>query len=153
MAIAAVNSCKIYRCGADLKIIGEEGDTQGVRYLYAFLTREITSLGRPYGGNGRTWTNNWRHGVVDTLRARLKEAREAAVTTAYSEASTGTALIVVDNALAVIKERERHVERIERQLGLVQGSGRHYRSDHSARDQGRLDGRRININTTKRIGA
>jgi hypothetical protein len=152
MAIAAVNSCQVYRSGSDLKIIGEEGDTQSVRCLYAFLIREITSLGRNYSGNGRTWTNNWRHGVVDTLRARLKEAHGAAVATAYTEASTGTALVMVDTALAVIKERERHVERIGREMGLVRCSGSRHRSERSARDQGRRDGGRININgNTKRL--
>ena len=148
MAIAAVNSCKIYRSSSDLKIIGEEGDVQSVRYLYAFLTREITSLGRNYSGNGRTWTNNWRHGVVDTLRARLKTAHEEAIKTAYeeAEASTGTSLVVVDNALAVIKERERHVDRIGRDLGLVSRGGSRARGNRDARNQGRIDGGSININ-------
>ena len=148
MAISTVNSCKVYKSGADLKIIGEESDVQSVRYLFAFLTREISSLSRQYSGNGRTWTNNWRLGCVDSLRERLKLAKAAAVKAAYDEAQagTGTALVVVDSALAVIKEREKQVDRIGVDLGLRARSGGRSRGNREARDQGRRDGHSININ-------
>lgn len=154
MAIAAVNACHVYRDLGELKIIGEQRDAQSVRYLYAYLVREIDTLAKRYGGNGRTWLNNWRHGVVDTLRKRLREARDEAIQEQYADAGTGTSLIVVDNALAVVKQRQVEVERIARQLGLRPGSRSGSRFNHSARNQGRSDGHGISLGTGNgQIGA
>jgi len=146
MAIAAVNSCKIYRNGPHLKIIGEQRDAQSVRYMYAFLTREITKLSMKYAGNGRTWTNNWRHGVVDTLRMRLREAQKKAMEELYQEHhSTGTSLMVLDNAVAVVERRKAAVEVIGQKLGLRSRGGSKFWGDSGARAQGRQDGKRINL--------
>jgi hypothetical protein len=89
--------------------------------------------------------NNWRHGVVSGIRQSLKEAREAARNEYASE--TGTALIVVDNALATVDQRSREVAVwAKRKFGLRNLAPSPARTDHGARETGRRDGRTINVN-------
>lgn len=154
MAIAEPNNCMVYQNGDSFFIIGEELDAETVRYLYKFIRDQIILLSLQLGGYSRGWKNSWRAGLVDTIRVRLREAKEEALKQVYEEAQTGgTALVVVDNALAKIESRKIEVDAIGKRLGL-RSKKSYQNSNMDARSQGRADGHGIKIGGSgRRISA
>jgi hypothetical protein len=87
MELAKQNQCKIYSSGG-LCIIGRPSDATAVRYLFAWLTREIDRLAREHcAGYGRNYWNNFRIGAADTVARRLAEQAEATRTAVRREAT------------------------------------------------------------------
>ena len=128
-----------------LTIAGRASDVTTTRYLYNFVVREMERMVQDYRGNGRTWLNNWRLGVVDGIAVSLREARRAARSEYASE--TGTALIVVDQALVTLDAR--HTEVVawaQKKYNLRRGGGDAGRWDYGARATGKCDGKTINVN-------
>lgn len=142
--VSEANGCSVYWSGSCLKIIGTADNATAARYVYEFAAREIDRMAKRYAGNGRTWLNNWRLGAVDGVRDSLREAREAA--RQERAASTGTALVVVDRALAVIDHEAKRARAFmyANVKGMRRTGTTGARYDASARQTGQRDGRTIN---------
>lgn len=150
MAVATANGCHCYQSYGEggrkvLKILGGASDATTARYLYKWCRRQTDDMAKEYRGNGRTWLNNWRLGVVQEINYRLKQARKEAAAAAMSE---GHELVVVENALAKIEKRTAEVTAWgARNLGLRSSGRSSSRYDDDARQQGRRDGASINLNS------
>ncbi|RKZ72484.1 MAG: hypothetical protein DRQ48_00300 [Gammaproteobacteria bacterium] len=127
-----------------LKIIGRASSVMATRYMYDFCVREMERLAKQYRGNGRTWMNNWRHGAVSGIQRSIADAREAARQEYANE--TGTSLIVIDKALAVIDARlaetKNYMDRKYNMRSLAQANNGY---NSSARATGQRDGGGINL--------
>lgn len=148
--IGSANACKIYTQGSDLKIVGRPGDAETVRYMYGWLSREVERLATDAGnGMGRTWRNNFRLGVVDTIARKLREQREAFEKTVRAEAraeGNPMALMRVDRGLSRIVERKMEVSKWVKEnmsLRTITHSATNY--NHNARQAGRKAGESINV--------
>ena len=152
--VAAANGCKPYRTGKTLHLIGRPSDADSVRYMYAFLRRQVDEISDRDGrGMGITWRNNFRTGMVETIGRRLQaaqrqvfdEARAAAVQTDDTRA-TSTALVRVNTAIARVEQRKASVDtwaKSNMKLRTVSSSGGRY--DPSARAMGREAGNRVDL--------
>jgi hypothetical protein len=146
--IAKMNSCRVYWSGASLALVGRPSDADTVRYLYGYLAYEVERLAATQAGMGRTWRNNFRLGVVDTIAEKLKAQHTRFVETARLE--TGTALVRVDRALAKIEQRGSSVDAwLKANLKLRGGEKRGARGDQSARAAGRQAGKSISIGAAR----
>lgn len=153
-SLARANACRILIYGSRaIGLVGRPSDADAVRHLYAFLTRELEQLTTEHGRRmGRTWRNNFRLGVVDTIQRKLADEREAFRHEAReSAAGSSVALLRIDNALARVAARGTEVDNwITENMQL--GKGRAYspsRYDANARLQGRRAGERISINRSR----
>jgi len=152
--IARANACRIYLVGGKIALVGRPSDAETVRYLFAYLTREVERLCERDGkGCGRTWRNNYRLGVVDTIMLKLRQQREqfAAEQRKLAAADTNTqALVRVNQALVMVEKRSADTaEWVKKNLKLYAGSGSGSRYDGSARQAGRKAGQSISINRSK----
>jgi hypothetical protein len=164
VALARENQCKVYSGQhaygkRNVSLIGRATDVSTVRYLYAYLIREINRLSdRDCAGCGRTYYNNFRLGAVQEISDRLQQQRKATREKMRVEASLNAdnsrALIVLDSALAKLDKRRDDVELwTKTHLSLRCGSGSRITFNGSARDAGRRAGREINLNRGKGITA
>lgn len=156
MAIARVNQCQVYSQGGAIKIVGRASDAEAVRYLYAFVVREVDRLTlRDAKGNGRTWANNFRIGCVETVARALNDQRDATVNAVKKEAevSGGSAIVLVQNSLARIEKRTEETEAwVKSNLKLRSRSVR-FSQDAGAREAGRKAGREISLGAKHGLGA
>lgn len=145
--IGGANACKIYSSGSNLMIIGRPSDAETVRYLYGWLSREVERLATEQGsGKGRTWRNNFRLGVVDTIARKVTAQHEAFQKAVRAEADTSQALVRVNQGLTRIVERKLEVVRWAKEnVKLYARSASAGRYDSSARSAGRKAGESINI--------
>jgi hypothetical protein len=147
------NGCAGYVSGGDIHIIGRPMDADAVRYLYAYLKREVEQLvTRNARGCGRTYVNNYRLGVVDTIAKKVNSEREAFRQKIREEASRtgGTALVRVNTALTRIDQK--HAEAVswtERNMNLRSSGRSSSRLDFNARAAGQRDGQSIAVNTSR----
>jgi hypothetical protein len=149
MEVAKANQCKVYG-GRGLFLIGRASDVTSVRYLYAWLTREIERLAaRDCAGNGRTYWNNYRLGAVETVVRRLKESQAETVRAVKAEAleSGGErALILVETSARALAERAVAVEQwAKANMNLVRGSGSRSTFHSGAREAGRRAGAEVRM--------
>jgi hypothetical protein len=148
VVLCDVNDCKAYKSGPRLCIIGRPGDVQTVRYMYGFITRQVELFAaRDCRGHSRTYWNNFRHGMVDTISRRLKEQRDATRNAVRAEASAqgSSAIVRIDRALARIEQTRREVEFAAERLKLRRGGSRSYRGDNTARSAGRAAGNNVRL--------
>lgn len=154
MTLARHNACKIWRKGPQLMIVGRPSDAEMVRYLYGWLGGEVERLAEVKGaGKGRTWRNNFRLGVIDTITRKLREHEESFTRTIRAEnKSNAQALIKLNQALSVVTERRMEVARWTREnMKLYAGSGGGESTyDATARRAGRRAGESINMARTGR---
>lgn len=156
--VSRLNGCRIYYSGSDIALVGRPSDAETVRYLYGYLAREVERLTTETGqGMGRTWRNNFRLGIVDTIAMKLYEQHRAFESTARAEARAagGTALVRVDKALANIDKRGESVAGwIKGNLKLYSsGGGSSARHNSSAREAGRKAGQLISIGGGKALAS
>ena len=154
--IARANACRVYWTGPRLQIVGAPSDTATVRYLYAYLTREIDRLADTKSG-GKAWVHAWRMGAVATVSQRLREARESVRREARAEAQAsggtgGAAIVRVDAALARVDKAESAVEAVMAAMKLRKGKPAAVRA-WGAYEQGRADGANIRIAAGAALGA
>lgn len=84
--IAKQNQCKLYSCRG-ICIIGRPSDATAVRYLFAWLSREIDRLANAHcAGYGRNYFNNFRIGAAETVARRLAEQKQSTLDTIRAEA-------------------------------------------------------------------
>lgn len=151
--LARANACRIYFFGPRIMLIGRASDAETVRYLYAWLVQEVDRLAEADGaGKGRTWRNNFRHGVVDGINAQLKRQRQTFAETMRHEASGNAhALVRVNQALARMNDRQCEVDAWMREhLNLAARRSSPINYDAAARDAGRQAGASIAIGKARR---
>lgn len=165
VTLCRVNQCKAYiteirtartqsKPQAELRIIGKASDAQTVRYVFTYLVREIERLCDEEielrGSMGKTWCNNFKLGAVDTINMRLIEADAKARAEMRKEAaaptSTGTALVLVNTAIAKVDATREAVQLYGKQkLHLITAKASEGRYDASARAVGRKAGERVDL--------
>lgn len=115
VGIANLNGCKALR-GVSLHgmvqitLVGRASDVEVVRYLYAFLEREIDRLAkeylkseqRPYG-SGMLIGESYRLGCVNRVVDRLQD-QKASVVSEARESGQQAALVLVDAREAAVEE-------------------------------------------------
>ena len=143
--VARANACRVYWTGPRLQIVGAPSDVATVRYLYAYLVREIDRLAGTKSG-GKAWLHGWRMGAVSTVSQRLAAARDEARREARAEAQTGggTAIVRVNAALARAEKAESAVEAALAAMKLRKAKAAPLRSV-SAYYQGQRDGHSIRL--------
>lgn len=158
MVLAKANQCQVYQTHIgdglkNLSIIGRASDVETVRYLYAFVQKEIEQLVEQHGrGCGQTWRNNFRIGCVEAIADTLKKERAALANTMRAEARvvSANALVRIDRGLAKLEEREHDVQCwVKQNLKLRAGSGSASRHNESARQAGRKAGASIRLSSAK----
>jgi len=153
--IARANACRVYWTGPRLQIVGAPSDVATVRYMYAYLVREIDRLAETKSG-GKAWLHAWRMGAVATVSQRLREAREEARREARAEAQAsgagGAAIVRVNAGIARIERAESAVEAVMAAMKMRKGSTTKVRS-WGAYEQGRADGATIRIAAGAALGA
>ena len=159
--VAEANGCCVYaspvryypslEMRTRFHLVGRPSDIEKVRYLYGYLVQETERLCRRQGkGRGRTWYNQFRLGVVDTIAQRLAEGRQELVAQLRRE----TQEQAKENPLALVR-LEKAIAKVESKLADTQSwmaehldlrneqRGGSVRSDPSARMQGRIAGDEI----------
>lgn len=148
MTIAAANACKVWRSGPRLMLIGRPSDAETVRYLFGWLSREVEQLATRFGqGQGRTWRNNFRLGVVETIASKLEDQHKVFEQTVRAEARDNSqALVRVNQGLAKVEARKASVEVWQKtHVKLRKGSPTKIRFNSGAREAGRKAGESINV--------
>ena len=165
MAICAANGCGVYRQSGDLVTFGRPSDAAKVRYLFAYVSREIERLCEQEsalrGSPGKTWHNSFKNGAVAEISRRISEAASAARAAMRREADasdtlgTGAAIVLVDSALAKLDKRTLAVASYGKlKLKLRKGSSSHSRTDFGAREAGKRAAATINLdNAAGALGA
>jgi Protein of unknown function (DUF2786) len=140
--------------GATLCIIGRPSDIASVRYMYTWLTVEISRLASLNAGNGRAWINSFRlgavSGVIEAMRAEkakvMADARaEAGVHTGNGEGAIVAANPNASAALVLIDNRAAEALKVRDALHGKMGKGRSSRgpSDGGGYHEGRTAGARL----------
>jgi hypothetical protein len=147
-----VNGCYVYwqhvwdadqaRYNYKLRVCGTEHDRQLAIALFELLQEQVNRFTRKEcKGLGRTYANNFRHGMVGRLRDRLAEALQQAEQEAKSEVS-GSALVLVKTAIVARRESSSLAKGwVKDSLGVKLRSRRtHSRHDSDARSHGYREG-------------
>ena len=148
-SLAARNQSKVYSHGGALCLIGRASDVSAVRYMYGYLTREVDRLTkRDCAGCGRTYANNYRLGVVDTIARRLaaqeRETEEQMQREAQAESSERALAIV--SAITIRRNQIQAVEEYAKtNMNLRSARASSFRSDYSARAAGQKAGQEIGL--------
>jgi hypothetical protein len=146
--LARANQSQIYLLrvynGSRIQIVGRPSDAETIRYLYQYLVNEIERLTKVHAkGNGKTWANNFRLGIVEEIGSRLREQREATVEQIKIESPS--AIVRVDQSLARLEAQSAQVkEWMKENLKLRQTYARSS-FDSSAREAGRRAGQSIQL--------
>ncbi|NDD31669.1 MAG: DUF2786 domain-containing protein [Proteobacteria bacterium] len=146
--IARANGCRIYLSGARTQIVGRPSDADTIRYLFAYLTKEVDRLcDREGKGCGTTWRNNFRLGVVDTIAEKLQEARRVVHAQAREEVRNNPlALMRVNTAIEKIAAKSVGVDLwMKAHMNLRSGRASSSSYDGAARAAGQAAGREINV--------
>jgi hypothetical protein len=140
-----------------IAVIGRKSDVEAARYVYQYALRECDRLVSELpSGQGKTWRNNFRLGLVDAIRDSLHDAKEQLKSELREHAADDPvdpkrALTIVNSAL---KRREDVVEDArdygKRILHLrSRGSGVGGAHDYSARMAGHDAGSGISMTKAK----
>lgn len=156
--IAVHNGCRVWVSGGVFHLVGRPRDADTTRYMYALVAGETERLVKREGqGCGRTWKNNYRLGVVDTIVRRLAASRRQFEEEQRQAAgSTSTALVRINSALMVTNRKgaeaddfmfssNMKVKLSRRKAPLSQG-----RQINEARQAGRAAGEKINLDNNAR---
>lgn len=154
LGLCSANGCKLYSAAGrgGTHLVGRPSDADRVRYLFAFLVREIDRLTERDGkGCGKVWRNNFRLGAAETVIKSVRESLGIAADRAR-EAVVGdsTALVRVEQAIEKVQKKAASVEAwAKANMKLRAKSGPSSTYDHSAREQGRRAGAEIRINSAR----
>jgi Protein of unknown function (DUF2786) len=151
--VARANSCRVFLVDSNIMLVGRPSDVDGVRYLFAWLVREVERLAQDAGaGKGRTWRNNFRLGAVEAIRVQLQQQHTTFAETLRREADGNPqALARVNQALVHLDERRTAVDawvRAHMRIGAAPRYAANY--DGAARDAGRRAGASIAIGKARR---
>ena len=133
-------------------IVGRPSDVEKVRYLYGYLVHETDRLCQRQGkGCGRTWRNQFRLGVVDTIEQRFAKGHQDLMVQMRKEVqgqsqNNPLALVRLEKAIARVEKKLVDTQAwMAEHLRLRSAQGHQIRLDPSARTQGRIAGSEINL--------
>lgn len=150
MILATPNGCFIYTQragkGKQVCVVGKPSQIARVRYLLEFCMAETDRLAaKEAQGNGLTYANNFRLGCVDAIALAIAEERKAVRNAMQAEATSSSALVVVQNAIALVDDEARRARDFAAQafggFRKSKSSGSTY--DGRAREHGRQSGKNI----------
>ncbi len=148
--LAKANRCEVIKLRAGIQIIGRASDSNAARYLFAYCVRETNRLAAYFKGNGKTWLNNYRLGVVDTIDRKLTEESAALRQEMRANAVDPAAM-----ERGIVKVDERAVA-VQKYMKVKYPKLRQVHSSHvvhqNARDVGRRDGEKISMGGGKGLG-
>lgn len=135
-----------------IRIVGRPSDVETVRYLYQYLVNEVERLTKVHAkGNGKTWANNFRYGVVDEIRDRLEAQRNETAQKmkkeieAFGAPDAQVAIVRVNQGLIKLEKQGEDVQTwMDENLDLKKTYARS-RSDFGAREAGRQAGKSIQL--------
>lgn len=91
-----------------LEVVGRPDDVGSVRYLFAYLTKEISRLADVLGkGKGKVWRNSFKRGATQAVANQLREMRRTTLDELRRQAVGSQALMKLKGALARRDEEER----------------------------------------------
>jgi hypothetical protein len=108
--LCEINACKMYisttvvnnKKQISYRIVGTSSDVMVVRYFFNSIVEQIEMLSanalRSGLGQGKTFTNNFKHGAQQTVIERLQKMHEE-VRAEYAQ----TAIVLVDNKIAEVE--------------------------------------------------
>ncbi|MCP4244714.1 MAG: DUF2786 domain-containing protein [bacterium] len=146
---AQVNGCDMYwnwtQYGYEIRIVGPETDRDMTEALYHLLHAQVNRFAKQALGD-RTFKNNFRLGMVSRLGQRLKQGLREAEDQARA-ACTGSALVVVGNAIQKRQDQRREVRVwLESQVGkLAVGKASKAAYDARGYDEGQSAGNRATL--------
>lgn len=155
LCLGKQNRCRGYRSHlGGIGIVGRPTDVNALRLLFTWLCREVDRLAkRDCVGNGRTYSNNFRVGVVDTIDERLTAQHAETVEEVRTEAAHSAnpfALIRVNSAIAKLEAQNVAVgEWVVAHLSLGKGRTRRIVTDYTARAAGREAGYSVQLAVPK----
>lgn len=144
-------------------ILGAAADRATTVYLFHYLRRQVDEIATKAlvtriddGTPGKTWGNNFRTGMVDTLRQRLEAMHQQVLLQAPASAyATGDehAIVRVSEALTVLKTLD---EKVRDAALALRGKGQRHSFGNAAyssnaREEGRRAGHRVNLNAGKAL--
>lgn len=141
-------------------ILGTEKDRATVVYLFHYLRRQVDEITiASCKGLGRTFANNFRLGMVDTIREALaaasRQSRTEVPQAAYARGGEH-ALMVVNESIAVLNAIERQVLTIQKARqgshSLVHSFGS-AQGNYSARLAGQVAGKSVHVTPGKALSA
>lgn len=145
-SIARENQCKAYSTRGRVCLVGRASDVNTVRYLYAWMVREVEQLSkRDCAGCGRTYHNNYKIGCVETIANRLHAQRSETIKAVKHEAVNPMALMRIDQSLQVIEKRSKEVTDWVKSHMSLRSVSSNSSYNHSAREAGRRAGREVNL--------
>lgn len=158
--IAHGNQCDVFGREARtfghsaLMIVGRPSDVATVRYLYAYLTKEIERLTRKCApGKGRVWASNFRAGCVDTIKERLTQQRAETTQRVVEEAQAESPAALARVTVALAKRNQGADElaayMAQQYGGRIRTQTQVGRGDDGARQAGRTAAQDIPIGTSK----
>ena len=153
VGIAHPNDCKVvirrgnrsFNQNAEIQIIGRKSDVAVVRYLFSFAEREIERLCKQAIlsgiGSGKSFSNNFKHGAVESVSKMLKDAKNEEMAR-YKEEGKVSAMVLLNNRMDSVNEA----------LQRILGNAKNYRAsghacDNNARNAGRKAGRSIQFHS------
>ncbi len=154
LTLAQANQCVVHyrwRNGKkDLAIIGRPSDAMTVRYLFAYLANEVERLAHLKRGNGRTWINNYKNGVVEGIAGQIKLEKSRLRDKLRAEAGSSTALVKLNTGLQKMETRLAEAEgfytkKTGRRGAYTHRSSEAARFDAGARALGRQDGAKVRV--------
>lgn len=158
-ALAGQNACYLYYVpGQRVQIVGRRSDFETVKYMFEWLAKEIDRLAAAeVQGRGKTWSNNFRLGAVETLQRRLsmekmQTEREAQAEAFARDGEAGLARI--NSALVLVKKDEGAAASwVKANLKMRRTSGPRSNYDPSARAAGRAAGGSISLSSRGSLGS
>jgi len=142
--------------GTKIMMVGKPSNILVVRYLFAYCEREIQRItARHSRGLGKTWANNFRLGCVEAIRESIRAEKEAE-RAAQRAAASGSALVVLNQAIARMDQQFSDAYAFLRSGTRLRSVSVNVRTDSSARAAGRVAGASIypgNGQRAPRIGA
>ena len=159
-ALVNVNGCFLYTSRRNgkktIEIVGRPSQAETVRYLYGWLTKEVERLRESHGkGLGPVWRREFSEGVVDTLRERLKGQRAKTLDEMRAAATTSTALVRINSAVAKVETYGREAMIYARSKHSFRSGGGSYggQRNDSARGAGRAAGHGVPLGgNARRVG-
>jgi len=156
-ALCALHGCYYFQAwrgkGSSLEIVGPPAGVESVRYVYAWLVREVDRLTDQHGaGLGRVWRREFAEGAAHEIGRRLKEQRAETAREVRAEyVANPCALVRVDSALARIgqdAEASRMLATRVHNLRTRAGSSNRQHNG-TAREAGRQAGARVNLKPSR----
>jgi hypothetical protein len=139
-----------YKRKGALMMVGKPTGVRMTRYLFQMLLNDIERLAKVYcRGKSRNWGGNWRHGCVDTVAKKVKEAYGEAIKELQAEGG-GKALIRLQDAMVTLKDAERFARA---RMNLTKGTSGGVSAEAEARAAGRAAGHGIKVSGGTAISA